>query len=77
VLVARALDKCLVVACNLLTAPALEDVGAMVLSCVNGARDGRGKRCVRAGMLLDRERRAAMMAGKVSRVRIVAIESSR
>lgn len=70
-LVARALDRCLVVACNRLTAPALEDAGAMVLSCVKGAREACGKRCVRAGMLLDRERRAAMTAVEVRQAKSI------
>ena len=67
-LVARADEglRCLVVACNLRTAaaPELEEDGAIELCRVKGTRFERGKRWVRAGMVLERLRRAAMMAGE-------------
>jgi len=73
VLVARADEglRCLVVACNLRTAvaPELEVAGAIELCRVKGTRFERGKRCVRAGILLARLRRAAIMAGEKKKFR--------
>jgi hypothetical protein len=64
VLVARAELMCLEVACSLRTAaaPELAEAGAIELCRVKGTRVERGNRCVRAGMLFARLRRAAMMA---------------